>query len=214
MSLCSVDSHKRSATCRRFLVCTASWYHSTFALEFGVLDVFRSQCYNEVCWLSFGCQGRIRRETFRVVFSLSQSNRLFSLICFQAAPAVLYLSVEFVEDLIVVEDHWADSTLARVVDVVEDHWANSTLARVVDLTNGVVRRNSVSCYLLSRTQPFVETVPSFAYLLGLSYSTRIRTLELQNHRFVKSQFDAHINFKGYISSQGIEDSVSFLHSFF
>ena len=42
---------------------------------------------------------------FRVVFSLSQSNRLFSLICFQAAPAVLYLSVEFVEDLIVVEDH-------------------------------------------------------------------------------------------------------------
>ena len=52
-----------------------------------------------------GCKRRIRREIFRVVFSLSQSNRLFSLICFLAEPAVLYLSVEFVEDLIVVEDH-------------------------------------------------------------------------------------------------------------
>ena len=40
---------------------------------------------------------------FRFLFS--QSNRLFSLICFQAAPVVLYLSVEVVEDLIVVEDH-------------------------------------------------------------------------------------------------------------
>ena len=60
---------------------------------------------DEVCGLSFGCERRIRREIFRVVFSLSQSNRLFSLTCFQAAPAVLYLSVEFVEDLIVVEDH-------------------------------------------------------------------------------------------------------------
>ena len=107
MSLCSVDSHNRSATCRSFLVCTASWYHSTFALEFCVLEsalesatcrhfldctaswyhstfalkfcvldvfrialefcvlgVFRSQCCDEVCWLSFGCERRIRRETF------------------------------------------------------------------------------------------------------------------------------------------------------
>ena len=201
MSLCSVDSHNRSATCRRFLVCTASWYHSKFALEFCVLGRvdFRSQCCDEVCWLSFGCE-RIHREIFRVVFSLSQSNRLFSLVWFPAAPAVLYLSVEFVEDLIVV-----------------DHWADSTLSRVVDLTTVVVRCNSNNngcCYLLSKTQPFVETVPSFAYLLGLSNSTRIRTLELADHRFVKSQFDAHINFKGYISSQGIEDSVSFLYSFF
>ena len=95
-------------------------------------------------------------------FFISQNNRLFSLICFQAAPAVLYFLVEFVEDMIIVEDHWADITLARVVD----------------LTNVVVRCNSVSCYLLCRTQPFIETVPSFAYLLGFSYSTRIRTLEL------------------------------------
>ena len=169
MSLCSIDSHNRSATCRRFLVCTASWYHSTFALEFCVLGrvAFRNQCCDEVCWLSFGCE-RIRLEIFLVVFSLSQINRLFSLICFQAAPAVLYLWVEFVEDLIVV-----------------DHWTDSTLARVIDLTNVVVRCNSVSCYLLSRTQPFVETVPSFAYLLGLSYSTRIRTLELAGSSICK-----------------------------
>ena len=72
----------------------------------------RSQCCDEVCWLSFGCERRIRREIFRVVFSLSQSNRLFSLICFQVALAVSYSSVEFVEDLIIVEDHWADSTLS------------------------------------------------------------------------------------------------------
>ena len=39
MSLCSVDSHNRSAKCRRFLVCTASWYHSTFALELCVLSM-------------------------------------------------------------------------------------------------------------------------------------------------------------------------------
>ena len=38
----------------------------------------------------------------------------FRILCFQPALVVFYLSVEFVEDLIVVEDHWADSTLALV----------------------------------------------------------------------------------------------------
>ena len=49
MSLCSVDSHNRSATCRRFLVCTASGYHSTLALEFCVLgrvDFLKHICFS------------------------------------------------------------------------------------------------------------------------------------------------------------------------
>ena len=57
---------------------------------------------------TLGAKEEFSARLFESFFSLSQSNRLFPLIWFQAAPAVFYLSVEFVEDLIVVEDHWAD----------------------------------------------------------------------------------------------------------
>ena len=111
-------------------------------------DVFWFVPHHDICWLSFGCERRNRREIFRVVFLLSKSRFFapdqssyrklvhvflqcwqskqicnvqtlsfhicFRILCFQAAPAVLYFSFEFVEDLIVVEDHWADSTLALV----------------------------------------------------------------------------------------------------
>ena len=52
-----------------------------------------------------GAKEEFAARFFESFFSLSQSNRLFSLIYFQSAPAVLYLSIDFVEDLIVVEDH-------------------------------------------------------------------------------------------------------------
>ena len=52
-----------------------------------------------------GAKEELAARFFELFFLSSQSNRLFALICFPAAPAVLNLLVEFVEDLIVVEDH-------------------------------------------------------------------------------------------------------------